>query len=316
MFRKQFALTWALTLTLAFSVLWPSAAFAQQANTWSAVEGDHPLWYSFAVGRLEDDELSDVTVRVEGSPLQGATFEIFAAGEWNYWATPDEEDWFGMSAESDFNDALWVGALPPGGYFVRVSPAGATDILVSISGTTVHNIEYLDVFNDDPVTFVVEPTQPPVAATPSLTPQPAMMTAATAPRLAVSETSESTASAATVMQETATVLTPGVWTPNLGNEASWVTFYVGHVEGEQTSHVTISLSAYPVDGGTFQVFDGLHSGFWGEPAEGDWLGAASVNDDGSISWAGDLVPGAYFVRVEPHGVQSCLLAISGQAVTY
>jgi len=311
MSQQRTVMAWTLTLTLMLGVLWPSAAFAAPVPTWSAVEGNHPLWYSFLVGDTDDENLNEVTIRVEGRPLHGASFEVYVGGDWNYWDAPDSEDWFGMSTETDFDDALWEGSLPAGGYFVRVDPAGAREILVSISGTMVHRFETINVFNDEPATFVLAPTAPQVVPS----------SAVAAPTVAATGDFDfhvdvaATDSAPAAVETDQTALTPGVWMPNMENETSWVTFRVGNVEGQQSNHVTISLSAYPVDGGAFQIFDG-YGYLWGEPEEGDWFGASSVHDDDTISWAGDLVPGAYFIRVEPQGVQSCLLAINGEAITY
>ena len=295
MSKQRTIMAWTLALTLMLSVLWPSAAFAQQANTWSAVGGNHPLWYSFLVGDTEDEGLSEVTIRVEGRPLHGASFEVFVGGDWDYWSTPDPEDWFGMGTETDFDDALWEGSLPAGGYFVRVDPAGAREVRVSISGTLVHDIEYIDVFNDDPATFVLAPTALPVVTAPTVAAP--VVAANDGYDFHVNTAAASTPTAPVAANADQTALTPGVWTANRDNEPSWVTFHVGSVAGQQSNHVTISLSAYPVDGGAFQVFDG-YGYLWGEPEEGDWFGASSVHDDDTITWAGDLVPGTYFI-MEP-----------------
>ena len=316
MSHQRTVLAWTLALALMLSALWPSAAFAATVPTWSAVGGDHPLWYSFLVGDTDDENLSEVTIRAEGRPIHGASFEVYVGGDWNFWTTPDPEDWFGMSTETDFEDALWEGSLPAGGYFVRVDPAGAREVLVSISGTMVHGVEAIPVFNDEPGTFFLPRTATKSASAPVVTTRTVAAPAVTTAGDFDFRVNAVKTAAPAAIQTDETTLTPGVWMRNLDNQVSLIAFNVGNVEGQARNHVTISLSAYPVDGGAFQIFDGYGTAYWGEPEEGDWFGASSVHDDGTISWAGDLVPGTYFIRVEPQGVHSLLLAINGEAITY
>ena len=110
-------------------------------------------------------------------------------------------------------------------------------------------------------------------------------------------------------------MVPGEWMPIMDNEPHLFTFYVGDVDGDDTSHVGVTLYSGPWKGGQFQVFTAGNAPFGKVDAE-DRMGHSYQIDGEDPAWYGDLVPGAYEVLVEAQGAKECLLAISGAAVRY
>jgi hypothetical protein len=107
--------------------------------------------------------------------------------------------------------------------------------------------------------------------------------------------------------------TIGEWMP-MDNEPHWYSFVVGHEDEEPLSYVTVSLASLPAGGSSFKLFRPEEANYWGEPEMDSWFGASAETDNGDHQWSGYLVPGAYYVRVEPRGVHECCFSVSGLAV--
>lgn len=101
------------------------------------------------------------------------------------------------------------------------------------------------------------------------------------------------------------------------NAPMWFKFVVGRVEDQYSNDVTVSLRNQPACGGQFQVFSGGGWGFWDTPDEEDWMGVGFNEDnDDTYLWAGNLVPGAYYVRLGPGAHLPCTLGVSGEGVQF
>jgi hypothetical protein len=104
----------------------------------------------------------------------------------------------------------------------------------------------------------------------------------------------------------------GQWMTVQDNEPHWYSFRVGtNGADEADNQVSIGLYARPAGSASFYVYGGGDWGMWDQPQEGDWLGVGYSRDNGSQTWSGKLVPGTYFVRMEPMGASETRLAVSG-----
>jgi hypothetical protein len=311
MYHRISKLMIGLLSAILISTLWIAPAYAQEGpGQWMTVENSEPYWFSFRVGTIDNDRSqSYVSIGLHAKPTGGADFQVFAGGDWSMWDNYDEGGWIGEGHAVDNDPRTWSGELVPGTYFIRMDPNGAREVRLAVNGEGVHRFKSLD---HSPVAdFIVDVQQPEVAAAAqtvveqlpqSPTAVASTFTVAEPQRLAVGEPEME--------------MVPGRWMEVDVNEPMWFTFSVGQVEDQQTSHVSISLFTEPGDGAEFQVFDSASANSWVTPAEGDWFGAGTSSDNGPFSWSGNLVPGAYSIRVDPQGVNTCLLAISGEAVQY
>ena len=351
----------AVTLAVIVSLLWVGSVSAQateptmDASGWMPMDGSHPHWFSFEVGRYEDQVVSHVGISVEGRPHNGAAFQVFAGGNYSYWGEPDPEEWFGMSTPGEDGGAGWAGELPPGAYFVRIADGGDKECMLGISGEAVHNIKMLDIQTDVPDTFVMAPepakiqpapavAAPAVAAAPPaakpamiepaavaqvlpatepgfdfkyVEPAMAMAPEPAAPPAPVMAAPTMAAAPAPAPQPASMAMRPGEWMPVMDNDPHLFNFYVGRLEGEATVPVSVSFIAEPISAGRFMIFEaGKACCVWDTPEDGTWLGASYESDTGEITWSGDLPAGGYVVRVEGQGAKNCLLAVSGQTVVY
>ena len=102
-----------------------------------------------------------------------------------------------------------------------------------------------------------------------------------------------------------------------GNAPLWFQFNVGSIgPDDKTSHVSVTLRDQAACAGSFQVFASGSWSYWGTPTEADWMGTADDIGYDMHMWAGEVVPGAYYVRVGYGAKPGCVLGVSGQAVDY
>ena len=293
-----------------FSV-WASPAFAaeeaQAANT--------PLWFKFVVGRVEDQSTSDVTVSLRNQAACGGQFQVFSGGSWNFWDTPDEEDWMGVGFnEDDDSRYQWAGNLVPGAYYVRLGPGAHLPCALGVSGEGVQfqgPVNYGQraakpqiVLAPSPVIANPAPAQPALAEI-----QPAAIPMAPTVDLAKIKP------AGMAIHTHDMAMVPNEWMPVHSNEAMIFTFYVGQVPDESTSRVSVALHGEPYRSGEFQIFSGSGATV-AEPEPESWMGHSFEYENDYPVWYGELRPGAYQVRVEPQGMRDCRLAVTGQGVSY
>jgi hypothetical protein len=290
-----------------------------------SVYDNQPSWFSFRVGGTGDPLQNYVSIRAYSKPAGAATFQVFSGGDWQLWGEIENKDWMGAATAENNEQQAWAGELAAGEYFIRMLPTCADDVLLSVTGAGVHRTKYWDT---EPVSdfFVVQEPDfvvgnPHVAQSQPQTPAATFTVAEPAP---VAQQQPQTLAAAS---ETFTFvddhshaemeMVPGEWMDVDNNEPMWFTFYVGRpLDGAGSVPVSISLFATPYGGGEFQVFSAEGANSWIEPVEGDWFGAGVETDFNTDRWAGNLVPGAYYVRVDPEGIFTCLLAVTGETVTY
>jgi len=107
----------------------------------------------------------------------------------------------------------------------------------------------------------------------------------------------------------------GQWMTVQDNQPHWFSFRVGNVDiDDAQSTVSIGLFTKPLGGASFYVYGGGDWSMWDAPEEGDWLGSGYTRDNGSDTWYGNLVPGTYYIRMEPQGAHEVQLAVTGQGV--
>lgn len=94
----------------------------------------------------------------------------------------------------------------------------------------------------------------------------------------------------------------------------WYQFNVGRFADEYSSHVSVTLSDQAACSGPFQVFASGAWGYWETPTGEDWMGVATAVGDEQFMWAGELVPGAYYVRLGYGASPDCVLGVSGEAI--
>jgi hypothetical protein len=223
------------------------------------------------------------------------------------WSQPQESDWIGAGYLRDNGSTTWSGKLVPGTYHIRMEPMGARETRLAVNGLGVHRLTALD--HSQEYDFIVEAEQPdfvvaPQAVAKQPTHNPAPNPAA--PTVTQKQPED--------MHGQEMAMVPGRWMDVDDDEPMWFTFYVGHVAGQGTSPVSISLYTESFGGGDFQVFAAEKADPWNGGRE--WFGAGAENGGRARSWSGNLVPGAYYVLADAEGARTCLLAISGQAVTY
>ena len=101
------------------------------------------------------------------------------------------------------------------------------------------------------------------------------------------------------------------------NAPMWFKFVVGKVEDQHSSDVTVNLRNQAACGGQFQVFSGGGWSYWGTPEAEDWIGVGSNEErDDTYQWAGNLVPGSYYVRLGTGAHLPCALGVSGEGVRF
>jgi len=103
-------------------------------------------------------------------------------------------------------------------------------------------------------------------------------------------------------------------TTTTGSAPVWYQFNVGRVADEYSSHVSVTLSNQAACSGSFQVFANGSWSYWDTPTGEDWMGVSTEISDTQFMWSGDLVPGAYFVRLGYGASPGCVLGVSGEAV--
>jgi hypothetical protein len=279
---------------------------ALRTGQWTSSDCARTQWFRFSVGHHENQELSYVSIvltnNVNGTPL----FHVFAGEAWSYWGTPQEGDWMGTSGEVTAGSTAWSGQLEPGAYYVEAEPGGGTVCTFSASGEAVVESFFL---NLQPTEFVYVPAEASVQQAPV---KEALVEEAPTLLASTPAAVEPVAS----HHEGDMAMLPGEWMPVTDNEPHWMTFYVGPVDGSPTSHVTVDMVTMPEATGRFQVFLPEKSSPWGEPEQDSWFGASYSGSGGEVTWSGDLVPGAYYLRIVPEGHHECLVAVSGEAVTY
>jgi hypothetical protein len=101
---------------------------------------------------------------------------------------------------------------------------------------------------------------------------------------------------------------------DIGNAPLWFQFKVGRVADESNSYVTVTLDDQANCGGMFQIFASGSWSFWDTPSQEEWMGVGSKIDDDTYLWAGDVVPGTYYVRLGTGAHMPCTLGVSGTAV--
>jgi len=105
-------------------------------NVWMPVPSNEPTMFEFYVGKVPDDDTSNVGVVLYSGPFRAGRFEIFTA-EGKPFYRPEPGDWFGASESEDGKYASWHGDLVPGVYYVLVYPEGMRDCMLSVSGQSV-----------------------------------------------------------------------------------------------------------------------------------------------------------------------------------
>jgi len=313
-----------LTFAILLGVLATVPAHAEGGiGQWMSVYDNQPRWFSFRVGGTGDPLQNYVSIRAYSKPAGAATFQVFSGGDWQMWGKIENNAWMGAGTAENNDPQAWAGELAAGEYFIRMLPSGADNVLLSVTGEGVHRTKY---WETEPVSdFFVMQEPDFVAGNPhtaqSQTPAPTFTFSQPEPAAQQQpETLAATAETFTFADDHSHAemdMAPGQWMDVDNNEPMWFTFYVGRPQdGAKNVHVSISLFSTPYGGGSFQVFSAEHANSWIEPVEGDWFGAGVETDFNSDRWAGDLVPGAYYVRVEPEGIFTCLLAVTGETITY
>jgi hypothetical protein len=289
---------------------------------WTPTYDNQPRWYSFRVGGTGDALQNYVSIRAYSKPAGAATFQVFSGGDWQMWDTIENDDWMGAGSAENREPQAWAGELASGEYFIRMLPTGADDVLISVTGQGVNRtkswdrVPVSDFFVMQQPDFVVDQPavveqQPAVAQQRPVAPVSPVATTATAATFTFAETQP------VDLDHAEMEMVPGQWMDVFDNEPMWFTFHVGRPQdGAGTSHVAVSLFATPYGGGEFQIFSAEGANSWVKPVEGDWFGAGAITDFGTNRWAGDLVPGAYYVRVAAGGLRTCLLAVTGENIRY
>ena len=242
------------TLLVTLSIV---PAFAQQeAGQWMTVQDNESHWYSFRVGNVDNDEAqSYVSIGLYANPVGGGSFYVYGGGDWGMWDEPQEGDWLGASYTQDNGSTTWSGKLVPGTYFIRMEPLGAREVRLAVSGQGVHRFTSLD--HSQGYDFIVDMQQPDFVVPPQA--------------VAAQQSNNPTANPATFtvaqpqaqeLHEPEMAMVPGRWMDVDVNEPMWFTFYVGHVQGEGTSHVSIGLFTDLHGGGEFQVFTAEKADPW------------------------------------------------------
>lgn len=282
---------------------------------------DPPLWFQFNVGSVDPDRnTSHVSVTLREQAACGSGFTIFAGGAWSYWGTPDEADCMGAGTDIGHDMHMWAGELVPGAYFVRVGYGAQPECVLGVSGQAVDYVGVVDLgwnlaerqkpaANPAPVTVNEAPAPAPAIATNPIVFQPQKANPAPVAPVAIA------APAAPAQPATPREMKPNGWMPVTSNEPTMFKFYVGNVPGEQSSHVSVTLYGAPIRAGCFEIYTAEGVPF-AQPEQDDWFGMAIMEDGENPSWTGDLVPGAYYVRVSPQGMKNCLLAVSGAGVSF
>jgi hypothetical protein len=297
-----------------------------------SVYDNQPSWFSFRVGGTGDPLANSVSIRAYSKPAGAATFQVFSGGDWQIWGEIENGDWMGLGTAENNEPQAWAGDLAAGEYFIRLLPSGADDVLLSVTGEGVHRTKS---WETEPVSdfFVVQEPDfvvgnphalgnPHVAQNQPQTPAATFTLAETGPSARQqTETPAAADGTFTFVDDHSHAdmeMVPGQWMDVDNNEVMWFTFYVGRpLDGAGSVPVSVSLFATPYGGGEFQVFTAEGANSWIKPVEGDWFGAGVEHDSGTTDrWAGNLVPGAYYVRVVPEGIMTCLLAVTGETVTY
>lgn len=298
-----------LALAILITSMGVAPVHAEHAiGEWTSIYDNQPSWYSFRVGG--DDPLHNyVSISAYSMPAGAATFQVFSGGDWSMWETLASGDWMGAGTAEDNAPERWAGELARGTYFIRMQPRGAGEVLLSVTGEGVYHTKSYD-YAPSSDTFIVD--QPDFEVAPQ-----AVVVQQQNPTNPTNPTSTFTAvqSQPANLHEEEMEMVPGQWMDVDNNEPMWYTFNVGRKADSGTSHVLISLFAEP-RGGMFEVFNAENANAWVTPLEGDWFGAGASDDDGIYRWAGDLVPGAYYVRLSPQGIRECMLAVSGEVVEY
>lgn len=106
-------------------------------------------------------------------------------------------------------------------------------------------------------------------------------------------------------------------TTTTGNAPLWFQFNVGtNGARDLTSHVSVTLRDQAACSGGFQVFTSGDWSYWSTPDESDLMGRATDIGYDMHMWSGELVPGAYYVRVGYGAKPGCVLGVSGEAVDF
>ncbi len=298
--RKEQLYLIAITLAMLTGLLFAAPVSAQDLIIADAPSMQHPAWYSFTVGKVEDASDTKVTISSRDCSTR---FQVFTPDKVDFWARPEEDDWFGEASYhgSDDDDGerargvVWSGNLVPGAYYVRCSGG---DTPPGISGEAVSRLQPIN--RGSAANTIVMRESPNNAI--------------------ADEVAEQTILTA---QDNPGPCTCGAWIENVDNDVKLLKFQVGRLEDE-TPRVTITMHTQPFNGtGEFQVFTaGNAPCAWGCPEEGDWIGRSNdtAKDDeyyvNNNKWSGELVPGGYVVRVEPHGAEQFMIGVAGKAVTY
>jgi hypothetical protein len=302
----------------------------------TATTGNAPLWFQFNVGHVGEDENSHVSVTLQKQAACAGGFHVFTSGPWGFWDTPAQEDWMGTATDIGYDQYMWAGELVPGAYYVRLGYGARPGCVLGVSGQAV---DYVGLVNlgwhlaesekpaaaPEPIVMAKPAiagadfrlvTKQPADTTPELiAAAPVAVSAIPAPVEPDFVAAQPVAIAHSSHNPHEMAMVPNEWMPVTNNEPSMFTFYVGHVSDEQCSHVSVTLYGAPFRAGHFQIFTAEGVPF-DAPEQDAWIGQAIMENGENPTWTGDLVPGAYYVRVYPEGMKNCLLAVSGAAVTY
>lgn len=297
-----------LTLCIAALVMFAAVSATPVYAADDAATGNQPLWFKFSVGHVEDELNTLVTVSLKDQANCGGQFRVLASGPWGFWDNLEEGDWIGVATRKDNGTCQWTGKLVPGTYFVQLGTGAHMPCTLGVSGQTTQN--------HGPLYMGQSPT--PVVFGPSTLPAPSD---APAPAMAVSDSPPSPIIESTdaIIQNVEAAPVPGKWVHVDSNEPLIMDFRVGKAvdndDDNPRSRVSIQLNAGAFRCGKFQVFDS--SGKIDPiPKEEEWIGCSCEKEGEYPAWYGELVPGAYRVRIEPQGAKDLMLSVSGEAVSY
>lgn len=297
-----------LTLCIAALLLIGAVSATPVHATDAVASGNQPLWFEFSVGHVEDESNTLVTVSLDDQANCCGNFRVLASGSWGFWDNLEEGDWIGVSTRMDDNTCQWTGKLVPGTYFVQLGTGAHMPCTLGVSGQTTQNL--------GPVYMGQSPA--PVVYGPSTLPEPSL-----APAMAMADTSMSSTSlnesTDMLIQNVQAAPMPGRWVHVNSNDPVILDFTVGKAvdndDDNPRSRVSIQLNAGAFRCGRFQVFDSSGK-IDPVPKEEEWIGCSCEEEGEYPAWHGELVPGAYRVRVEPHGAKDFMLSVSGEAVSY
>lgn len=284
-------------------------------------QGNPPLWFQFNVGSVDPDEdTSHVSVILRDQAHCQGGFTVSTAENWSYWRMPTMGDPVGRATDIGYGMHMWAAELVPGAYYVGLGSGASPGCKLAVAGNAVDFVGQIDrgwnvARQESPAEQPIQFAQAPVkVVAESAAPSPSV---AVAPPAAPRPAPAAPAIAAVPVQPAhhAMEMTPNEWMPVTDNEPMMFEFYVGHVRDDDTSSVSVTLLSGPFRTGRFEIFTAEGKPF-DVPEHNDWFGTAESVDGRYASWHGDLVPGVYYVLVYPEGMKDCMLAVSGQSVTF